>query len=334
MAFGKKSNKGTDYDIAVGEEKLKSIIGGQIVRNRDFYKKMAMNGIRNTPKAWHKINSQIRKELKEGTLYPDDIEKRIDELIVEISPNSILISENEVDAMKLDKVKNDILSKGHVAVSIPYQKSGVNDAIVGGAFLGEWGTVLGALNEGNTSWKTTDLLFMEDGINIKSTGHVILYEDVKKVILGEKGIVFTIVTIITNFGENFVYRTGNQNAIASKSIIEDNMPKMIPNLTSKTVKSNNNMANKYDEADILLKYAELYEKGLLTKEEFDMKKAELLGTNDNEVVESEDKYSLKQNFIDENHTDQQGTQPKFCTSCGSPIDEGSNFCTNCGAKLN
>lgn len=322
MDFKKKSNKGTDYDIAVGEEKLKSIIGGQIVRNRSFYRKMAINGIRNTPKAWHKINSQIRKELKEGTLYPEGIEKRIDELIVEISPNSRIITENEVNALKVDNLKNDILSKGRVAIFIPYQKSGVNDAIVGGAFLGEWGTVLGALNEGDTSWKTTDLLFIEDGIRVKSTGHVILYEDIKKVILGEKGRLFSIVSVITNSGENFVYRTGNQNAVASKSIIEDNMPKINPNITPKTVESNDNVANKSnDEADILLKYAELYEKGLLTKEEFEMKKAELFNSN----------HDSSNSEFDEDY--EKEVEVHFCSSCGEKVDEGTNFCTNCGAKL-
>ena len=319
MVFGKKSNKGTDYDIAVGEKKLKSIIGGQLVRNRDFYKKMTMKGIINTPGAWHKINSQIRKELKEGTLYPDDIEKRIDELIEEISSNSRGMSD-ESKKIQLDNLKHKILRNGHVSIFIPYQKSGVNDAIIGGAFLGEWGAVLGSLNEGNTSWKATALLFIEDGITVKSTGHIILYEDIKKVILAQKAMLFSIVSVITKSGENFVYRTGHENAQASMSIIEDNMQKFIPQATVGNALNKSN-----DDADILLKYAELYEKGLLTKEEFEMKKAEIF--NNVPDVQSD---SLNSVFIENQENE---SEVHFCPNCGEKVDGGTNFCTNCGAKL-
>ncbi|WP_406533972.1 SHOCT domain-containing protein [Methanobrevibacter sp.] len=89
-------------------------------------------------------------------------------------------------------------------------------------------------------------------------------------------------------------------------------------------------------ADELLKYAELYEKGLLTKEEFDMKKAELLGTSSNDIIETgpiDEEYSLKEDFIEQNDIIP-NDKPKFCGSCGTPIDdEDSKFCTNCGAKL-
>lgn len=90
-------------------------------------------------------------------------------------------------------------------------------------------------------------------------------------------------------------------------------------------------------ADELLKYAELYEKGLLTKEEFDMKKAELLGANtvdDSETEIHEEGYSLKQEYAEQNGITIVDDKPKFCPNCGIPIDEGSKFCTNCGNKLN
>ena len=89
------------------------------------------------------------------------------------------------------------------------------------------------------------------------------------------------------------------------------------------------------DADELLKYAELYEKGLLTQEEFEMKKAELLGnpiTDPNETQTQDGNYSLKQEFAQENDIIIED-KPKFCTNCGTPFDENSKFCTNCGNKL-
>lgn len=65
--------------------------------------------------------------------------------------------------------------------------------------------------------------------------------------------------------------------------------------------------------DDLMKYAELYEKGLITHEEFDLKKNELMGSsNVQPAVEG---------------------APKFCMDCGSPLEARSNFCPNCGRKI-
>ena len=80
-------------------------------------------------------------------------------------------------------------------------------------------------------------------------------------------------------------------------------------------------------ADELLKYAELYEKGLLTKEEFDMKKAELLGsTNVDENLPIEQESTTQNNVTDE-------YTPNFCPNCGTPDETVSNFCRNCGNRL-
>lgn len=77
-------------------------------------------------------------------------------------------------------------------------------------------------------------------------------------------------------------------------------------------------------ADELLKYAELYEKGFLTKEEFDLKKAELLG-GESIIVE-------QSNSTDEIPPIEEQII-KFCPNCGSEVGKGSNFCSSCGSKL-
>lgn len=71
-------------------------------------------------------------------------------------------------------------------------------------------------------------------------------------------------------------------------------------------------------AEELVKYAELYEKGLLTKEEFDLKKSELMGGEST---------SMKQdNNIEESRS-------KYCPECGCEVETDSKFCSNCGNKL-
>ena len=70
---------------------------------------------------------------------------------------------------------------------------------------------------------------------------------------------------------------------------------------------NLNSNSSQNTSDDLLKYAELYEKGLLTDDEFKSFKQKLL----NDSIES---------------------SSKFCGNCGAEISEDSKFCMNCGTK--
>ncbi len=93
----------------------------------------------------------------------------------------------------------------------------------------------------------------------------------------------------------------------------------------------NNSTN--SNADELLKYADLYERGLLTKEEFDMKKAELMGN----PIANKTQISNDNNTLNEENIGKRGfdveNKPKFCSKCGTPIEGDINFCMNCGNKL-
>lgn len=90
--------------------------------------------------------------------------------------------------------------------------------------------------------------------------------------------------------------------------------------TAGKVKSNND----YDKSDVspaetsvsgtdeLVKLAELYEKGFLTKEEFDFKKRQIMGIDDENISD---------------------VRPKFCSNCGEPVKKEGKFCSNCGMRI-
>ena len=75
-------------------------------------------------------------------------------------------------------------------------------------------------------------------------------------------------------------------------------------------------------ADDLVKYAELFEKGLITKEEFDKMKNEVIhGVSDSNV-----KGNVNLDYKEKNNS--------FCSNCGCEIEIDAKFCSSCGNKLN
>lgn len=79
--------------------------------------------------------------------------------------------------------------------------------------------------------------------------------------------------------------------------------------------------SKSSKADDLLKYAELFEKGLISKEEFNLLKNEIIHGQSNPNQNTDDlSYGEKKN--------------KFCPNCGCEVESDAKFCTSCGNKLN
>ena len=290
LALLKPKSNSDKQEIKRGENQLKKIIGGKLVHNAEFIRLLNVNNVSNANKVWLTINNQIRDELKNGIIKADDVENRVNEMILMYSPNDSLISLAEADALRCEQIKKNLILAGKMSIQLPYQSSGVSDAVIGTAAFGRNGAILGALNEGETKWKNTELLFIDNGVNVKSTGQVVLYEDVKEVVIGQRGFLHTIVTVVADNGNGLICKVGNAHAQAFKSLVEDNLVKKDAS---------------FNGDDVLLKYADLLEKGLITREEFDLKKREIMG----------------------------GTKPKFCGNCGSPIENDSNFCTNCGFNL-
>lgn len=74
-------------------------------------------------------------------------------------------------------------------------------------------------------------------------------------------------------------------------------------------------------ADDLLKYAELFEKGLISKEEFNILKSEIISGEPGSVSNNDVKLENEE------------MKPRFCSNCGSEVDSDSKFCMNCGSKI-
>ena len=92
------------------------------------------------------------------------------------------------------------------------------------------------------------------------------------------------------------------------------------NSSNDVIESSNNKEGSEDKFDKLIKLGEMHEKGLLSDEEFNSLKKEILSENQKySSVESEVSVELKDNV---------------CKNCGATNSEGSFFCSECGTKLN
>ena len=72
-----------------------------------------------------------------------------------------------------------------------------------------------------------------------------------------------------------------------------------------------------NKADDLVKYADLYEKGLISEEEFNKLK--------NEIIRGESDLNVNENAETKNN---------FCPNCGCEVEADAKFCSSCGNKLN
>lgn len=248
--FNKGNNKKKQADKI-----LNDLVGGMMPTSarRKFYKRMTDKGITGLPmeKARSNVLKTIKSEVENDKLEPttEAIDQRIDEILDEHAEN--LVAEREVqDAKVKENVENTILqrkekilNKRSIGIDIPYTSSGVSNTIVGGSFLGGTGAVLGSLNEGATKWKHTKLLLNTDNLAVKSTGYVVLYEDIKKVVISGNSFAHSNMVIITHSGENFVFRTIRADAVPCKNAIEDIISEVSDNVPDNNGQSNTGKVN-------------------------------------------------------------------------------------------
>ena len=133
-------------------------------------------------------------------------------------------------------------------------------------------------------WMGTDLILGRDGITVDSTGRKILYSKMGDIEIDEGGWSKDKVSIDTTEGE-FTFEINEASSVALAEIIEDNI------------------SNQHDDIDDLIGLYNLYEEGLISDEEFEIRKA---------VIYSDDAY---------------------CTNCGEKLDLDAEFCSNCGHKV-
>ncbi|WP_458405274.1 zinc-ribbon domain-containing protein, partial [Methanobrevibacter sp.] len=131
----------------------------------------------------------------------------------------------------------------------------------------------------------TDLLLEPDGIIIDETDEKLLYAEMVEIEISPGGWSKNKFTIDT-YDDEFIFEINETKAVPLKEILEDN------------IANQNN-----DEFDDLLELYDLFERGLISEEELEVRKALIYS----DVI--------------------------YCSNCGYKLDNGSEFCSNCGHKI-
>ena len=344
MALFNSGNNEQKQKNKQAEKILDELVGGLMPTStrRAFFKRMTVKGIKATQqeKVRMTVIKTIKNEVKDNSLEPtrEAINRRIEEILNENSDQELLQKrrQNYIDASKKAENKK-LMKKSEIE-----KKFGVDLA--------------------NKQWFQCSIeevkysTFTNQPQRNIDTAYVIINEDNFEIIkesvwlksnMGSRKLFFYNITSIDydargmlHASSSVILNTKSAEHVQLKFVTKENFDLMNNAFESYLEKTHNPQQvapiqqniSTTSNADELLKYAELYEKGLLTKDEFDMKKAELLGTpivSKNEILDKN--FSLKQDVITQNEIIDK--KPKFCPNCGTPIEIDSHFCTNCGNRL-
>ena len=134
-------------------------------------------------------------------------------------------------------------------------------------------------------WVGSDLMLEHDGVTIERTGEKLLYTEMVEITIDEGGWSKKRIVIDT-YDDEFIFEINETKAVPLKEILEDN----IENQT-------------HDEFDDLLEMYALFDKGKISEEELEVRKA---------LIYSDDRY---------------------CTECGIKLDPDSQYCSHCGHRV-
>ncbi len=246
--------------IKDGEDIIKRIMGSNMMRNVQFNNQIINQGVSTFKinSVWGKVNKQIKKELHEGTVELRDIPERINQILAQYANPEKIEKKNK--KIQRELVKAGVEDRDFSCVLYEERRSGFNNKkenlVKGFCYVNEDKLVIKKLS----FFKSRDL-----GDKVIPYGNINAIDYDKQVVGRTSGIVISVsgfkpIVLQGATDENFqllndAWLNFNKKSNESVQIVETNT------LTN---------------ADELLKYAELYEKGLLTDEEFAAMKKKII----------------------------------------------------------
>lgn len=247
--------------IKDGEDIIKRIMGSNMMRNVQFNNQIINQGVSTFKinSVWGKVNKQIKKELHEGTVELRDIPERINQILAQYANPEKIEKKNK--KIQRELVKAGVEDRDFSCVLYEERRSGFNNKkenlVKGFCYVNEDKLVIKKLS----FFKSRDL-----GDKVIPYGNINAIDYDKQVVGRTSGIVIS----VSGFKPIVLQGASDENF----QLLNDawlNFNKKSNESVQKIVETNT-LTN----ADELLKYAELYEKGLLTDEEFAAMKKKII----------------------------------------------------------
>lgn len=247
--------------IKDGEDIIKRIMGSNMMRNVQFNNQIINQGVSTFKinSVWGKVNKQIKKELHEGTVELRDIPERINQILAQYANPEKIEKKNK--KIQRELVKAGVEDRDFSCVLYEERRSGFNNKkenlVKGFCYVNEDKLVIKKLS----FFKSRDL-----GNKVIPYGNINAIDYDKQVVGRTSGIVIS----VSGFKPIVLQGATDENF----QLLNDawlNFNKKSNESVQKIVETNT-LTN----ADELLKYAELYEKGLLTDEEFAAMKKKII----------------------------------------------------------
>ena len=247
--------------IKDGEDIIKRIMGSNMMRNVQFNNQIINQGVSTFKinSVWGKVNKQIKKELHEGTVELRDIPERINQILAQYANPEKIEKKNK--KIQRELVKAGVEDRDFSCVLYEERRSGFNNKkenlVKGFCYVNEDKLVIKKLS----FFKSRDL-----GDKVIPYGNINAIDYDKQVVGRTSGIVIS----VSGF-----------KPIVLQGATDDNFQLLNDAWLNFNKKSNESVqkiveTNTLTNADELLKYAELYEKGLLTDEEFAAMKKKII----------------------------------------------------------
>lgn len=336
MALFNSGNDEQKQKKKQAEKILDQTVGGLMPSSTRmvFFKRMNDAGIkaRHQERVRSKVLKTIKKEVENNQLEPttEAINARIEQILVENSDHDLIEKRRENYAAAVQKEESKkLIKKGQIE-----EKFGVDltnkqwfqcsiEEVKYSTFN----------NQAHRNIDTAYVIINEDNIEIIKESvwlksnmgtRKLFFHNITSIDYDARGLLHASASVIINTksAEHVQLKfVSKENFDLMNNAFESYIEKMHNPQQSAPIQQNISTVSPADE---LLKYAELYEKGLLTKDEFDLKKSELLS---NKSTVEEHAHAEDEIIQIEESTN------RFCPNCGSEVEIDSKFCSDCGFKL-
>lgn len=235
----------------------------------------------------------------------------------------------ESDEERFERYKQEIIDAEYlIRLELATGTHGA-DEIIAGSMIGETGKLIAMSKYGDTIWTDTTIQLYNESFQVHYNGSIVGYDTIIGFDRGKKSWGKMEFLIHTTNG-NWLFRSESVFAEAVMAVINALKEYYLNNLEEEKENSENNDG----ESNIgkIIQLGEMYENGLLSKEEYISMKNELLDAH--EKNNSSDNSLNQADSTEETATDNnKRNSNKYCRNCGAKILKDSNFCMECGNPL-